>query len=57
VPGRVATIARNGAPLIVWQSVQLQMVVIFGIGFGLEPHVAAVTASINFHVVSLEFRK
>jgi hypothetical protein len=53
----VATIARNGAPLIVWQSVQLQMVVIFGIGFGLEPHVAAVTASINFHVVSLEFRK
>src|SRR5262245_17079853 len=29
----------------------------FGIGFGLEPHVAAVTASINFHVVSLGFRK
>src|SRR6516225_4771675 len=29
----------------------------FGIGFGLERHVAAVATSINFHVVSLEFRK
>src|SRR4029450_11672090 len=30
VPGRVMTTARNGAPLIVWQSVQLQMVVVSG---------------------------
>jgi hypothetical protein len=29
----------------------------FRIGFGLERHVAAVTASINFHDRSLEFRK
>jgi hypothetical protein len=27
----------------------------FGIDFGLECHVAAVTASVNFHAVPLEF--
>ena len=30
MPGRVIMTARNGAPLIVWQSVQLQMVVVSG---------------------------
>src|SRR5260370_39136897 len=30
MPGKVLMTARNGAPLIVWQSVQLQIVVVSG---------------------------
>ena len=48
MPGRVMITARNGAPLIVWQSAVANSRR-FRIGFSFERHVAAVTASIDFH--------
>ena len=53
VPGRVLMIARSGAPLIVWQSVQLQSVVVSGSASGFERHVSTVTTSVDFHAFLL----